>query len=392
MPRAQRKPIIEKLQTARKDRLLISYVTSTRPGFDIQIADDACRVIHSHLEAGKELAKNGVDLFIHSNGGSGTAPWRIVSLIRQYCKNFTVLVPHHAFSAATLIALGADSILMHRMGCLGPIDPSVSNIFNPLHPLQPGQHAPISVEDVTAYFKLVKDDVGITHEDELVKALIALTDKIHPLAIGNVHRHHSQSRLMARRLLGLHMKKSEAHEMEKLIDTMKSNLFFHGHPINRVEAKDDLGLKAEKPTNDIETLMWQLYCEYETDMKLRIPFIPLREFELKAPPAAASAPLTVAQIVQQMKDLAAGGIGLGAVSEEQLVKLAAALVPVTGGTASPLRKVEIDPLIGAYIESAARTDVFRIQMKVERTTANVGGTVQDVVKQESVPQQWEEET
>src|ERR1700733_1073772 len=106
MSRALRKPIIEKLQTARKDRLLISYITSTRPGFEIQIADDACRVIHNHLEAGKELAKNGVDLFIHSNGGSGTAPWRIVSLIRQYCKQLTVLVPNHAFSAATLIALG----------------------------------------------------------------------------------------------------------------------------------------------------------------------------------------------------------------------------------------------------------------------------------------------
>jgi hypothetical protein len=392
MSRALRKPIIEKLQTARKDRLLISYITSTRPGFEIQIADDACRVIHNHLEAGKELAKNGVDLFIHSNGGSGTAPWRIVSLIRQYCKDFTVLVPHHAFSAATLIALGANSIVMHRMGCLGPIDPSVSNIFNPPHPVQPGQTAPISVEDVTAYFKLVKDDVGITHEDELVKALIALTDKIHPLAVGNVHRHHSQSRLMARRLLALHMKKSEAHEMEKLIDTMKSNLFFHGHPINREEAKEDLGLKAEKPSEEVEALMWELYSAYETDMKLRIPFVPLREFELKAGTPAQAGPPTVAQIVQQMQGLAAAGVGLPAVTEVQLVKLAAALVPLVGGTASPLQKVAIDPLIGAYVESAARTDVFRIEMKVERSTANVGGNVQDVVKQEAVPQQWEEET
>ena len=138
MSRASRKQLVEKLQTARGGRLVISYITSTRQGFEIQIADDAFRVIYNHLEAGKELAKNGVDLFIHSNGGSGTAPWRIVSLIRQYCKEFTVLVPNHAFSAATLIALGADSILMHKMGCLGPIDPSVSNLFNPPHPLQPG--------------------------------------------------------------------------------------------------------------------------------------------------------------------------------------------------------------------------------------------------------------
>src|SRR5579863_6404227 len=162
MSRASRRGLIEQLQTARGDRLVIAYVTSTRPGHEIQIADDAFRIIFDHLEAAKAQAKAGVDLFIHSNGGSGTAPWRIVSLIRQYTDNVTVLVPHHAFSAATLIALGANKIVMHKMGCLGPIDPSVTNIFNPPNPTSPGQLAPISVEDVTAYFKFVTDEVGIT--------------------------------------------------------------------------------------------------------------------------------------------------------------------------------------------------------------------------------------
>ncbi len=54
-----------------------------------------------------------------------------MSLIRQYTNDFAVMVPLHPFSAATLIALGADKIIMHKMGCLGPIDPSVTNIFNP---------------------------------------------------------------------------------------------------------------------------------------------------------------------------------------------------------------------------------------------------------------------
>ena len=60
------------------------------------------------------------------------------------------------------------------------IDPSVANIFNPPNPQNPSQRAPISVEDVTAYFRMVKDEVGISHEDELVQALIALTSQIHP--------------------------------------------------------------------------------------------------------------------------------------------------------------------------------------------------------------------
>ena len=190
MSHAARVPFIEALQKERGDRLVISYVTSTRAGHEIQIADDAVPLIYEHLEAGRDLAKNGVDLFIHSNGGSGTVPWRIVNLIRQYTKCFVVLVPHHAFSAATLVALGADEIIMHKMGCLGPIDPSVVNAFNPQNPQQPGQLVPISVEDVTAFFKLVKEEVGVTHEDELVQAFIAMTDKVHPLALARISQTH----------------------------------------------------------------------------------------------------------------------------------------------------------------------------------------------------------
>ena len=391
MSRATRKSLIEKLQGARGNRLTVTYVTSTRIGHEIQIADDAFRIMFDHLEAGRELAKNGVDLFLYSNGGSSTVPWRIVSLFRQYSKDFAVLVPSHAFSAATLIALGANKIIMHKMGCLGPIDPSVINIFNPPHPQAPGQFAPISVEDVTAFFKLVKDDVGITHEDELVQALIALTDKIHPLAIGNVQRHHNQSRLTARRLLRLHMEKSEDHEIEQLIDNLKSNLFYHGHPINREEAKNDLNLKAEEPTAEVEPLMWELYLEYEKDLKLKEPLNFIREMELKSPAPTVPTPLTTKQIVQQMQQLAAAGIGLGPVNEEQLVKLAIAMLPFVSGGVAASSKVTLDPVLGAYVESAARADVFKTNLRIERATANVQGSSQEVIKQEVLWQRWEEE-
>jgi len=391
MARSARKELIEKLQAARKDRLVISYITSTRSGHEIQIGDDAVRLIYDHLEIGKELAKNGVDLYLHSYGGSGTASWRIVSLIRQFTKSFAVLVPQHAFSAATLIALGADEIIMHKMGSLGPIDPSVANIFNPPHPTNPGQLAMISVEDVTAFFKLVKDEVGITHEDELVQALIALTEKIHPLAIGNVQRSHHQSRLLARKLLRLHMfSESQDHEIEQLIDSLKSNLFFHGHPINREEAKADLKLKVVEPSPDVESLMWELYLQYEHELKLNEPFFPIRELELKSPPVTP-APPSAAQIIQQMKALAAGGIGLGAVNEEQFVKLSAAMVPFVGGGVAPASKVKLDPICGAYIESAARTDVFKTDLRIERASVNTPSGPQEGVRQEAIWQRWEQE-
>lgn len=391
-PRAGRQEFIQKLQAKREDRLVIAYITSTRPGHEIQIADDVLHLLFDHLEAGKKAAEKGVDLFLHSNGGSGTVPWRVVSLIREYTKSFAVLVPHRAFSAATLIAMGADEIIMHRMGCLGPIDPSVANIFNPPHPNSPGQPAPISVEDVTAYVRLVKDEVGITHEDELVQAFIALTDKIHPLALGNVQRSHNQARMMARKLLGQHMSaEKQEHEIDQIIENLKSKLFYHGHPINRVEAKRDLALKVTVPPDDLEALMWELYVEYEKALMMTEPFHPLHELEVRGA-APAKAPLTTQAIVQQMVQMAQGGLGLGAgVTEEQIVKLAAAMIPFVAGAQAASGKVKVDSIPGAYLESASLTHVFKTDMTIERATIITPAGPQEGMKQEIRWQRWEEE-
>ncbi len=67
---------------------------------------------------------DNLDLMIHSPGGNGVVAEKIVDMCRHYCKkNFRVIVPNMAKSAATLISLGADEILMGYCSELGPIDP-----------------------------------------------------------------------------------------------------------------------------------------------------------------------------------------------------------------------------------------------------------------------------
>lgn len=390
MPRKERLALIERLQTLRTDRLCVAYVTSTRSNHELAMADDVVRLLYDHLEAGREKAKNGVDIFIHSNGGQGTVPWRMVSLIREYTDKFAVLVPDRAFSAATLLAMGADEIIMHRMGVLGPIDPSVANPFNPPHPQAPGQLLPISVEDVSAYFRLVQDEVGIHHEDELIQALIALTEKIHPLALGNVQRSHQQARMMARKLLKTHMTEGQEHEIDQLIDNLKSNLFYHGHPINRREAKDDLKLKVKNAPEDLADVMWKLYLEYEGDLKLREPFQPLHELDAQAPQAAA-APLATQQIVQQMQQLAANGIALGTVSAAQMVELAVAMIPHVAGGQAQAKPLKLEKIAGAYVESSDHADRFLTDMTLERAMISTPVGPQSAMKQEVIWQRWEKE-
>ncbi len=60
---------------------------------------------------------------------------------------------------------------MHPMGMLGPTDPTVANEFNPPNERIAGQLLGISVEDVRSYIALIKEDVGIGHEDELVPSI-----------------------------------------------------------------------------------------------------------------------------------------------------------------------------------------------------------------------------
>lgn len=155
----------------------------------------------------------------------------------------------------------------------------------------------------------------------------------------------------------------EEHEIEQLIDNLKSNLFYHGHPISREEAIKDLKLKAEKPEPEVESLMWQLYLEYEGDLKLREPFNPLRELELKSSGLTAPMPLTTAQLVQQMQALAAAGIGIGMVSEDQLVKLAAAMIPLCKWRCCCQRQSDIGSRIGCVYRVCGALRRFRNRLE-----------------------------
>lgn len=293
MAKADRVKLIQRIQQARES-LVIAYVTSTRPGLEVQMAMDSVRRIYEHLThigtGTKKKKLKKIDLFLHSNGGDGTVPWRLVTLIREYAEEFGVLVPHRAFSAATLTALGADSIVMHPMGMLGPTDPTVMNQFNPVDPLNPQQRIGISSEDVTAYIALIKEDAGIKHEDELVIAFNKLAEQVHPLALGNVKRFLSQSRMMAKKLMCLHMDmKAKEHLIDEIVDNLTSKLYYHGHPISRSEARE-IGLSTVEDANQkLEAAMWDLYLEYERDMKMDTPFDIPGEFLAQFPNQAVGA-------------------------------------------------------------------------------------------------------
>ena len=69
------------------------------------------------LKRGEKIA-----LLIDSQGGKAKAAYELAMLLRHHCGGFVAVVPRHAKSAATLLALGADSIVLNDYAELGPLD------------------------------------------------------------------------------------------------------------------------------------------------------------------------------------------------------------------------------------------------------------------------------
>lgn len=111
---------------ARTGRPIILYATKWTqadpnvPPSAISINDEDIQGLMAVIQG---LGGDKLDLILHSPGGSGETAEAIVSYLRSKFSDIRVVVPQQAMSAATMIACGADSILMGKHSFLGPIDP-----------------------------------------------------------------------------------------------------------------------------------------------------------------------------------------------------------------------------------------------------------------------------
>lgn len=276
----QRKNLIKKIEELRGSKV-VAYVTSDRQGpVNARVAMDIVPIISAHLrKIGKQ---EKIDLLLYSAGGDTMVPWRLVSMIREYCDKFSVIVPYKAHSAATMIALGADEIVMSDMSELSPIDPSTANIFNPVDPQNPQNRIPISVEEVMSYFDLAKNKFGIKNDEDLTKIFnkfVEANPSIHPLALGNINRTHNLIKILAKRLLKSHKTTLREEEIEKIIDFLTEKLYSHQYYFGRKEARDELGIKTVVDADrDLSDLMTDIYEDYEQEMGMRKIWNPDLEF------------------------------------------------------------------------------------------------------------------
>ncbi len=80
--------------------------------------------LQGFMNAVANVPQRELDLVITSPGGSPEATESIVGYLRTRFDHIRAFVPVAAMSAATMLALGCDEIVMGAHSQLGPIDPS----------------------------------------------------------------------------------------------------------------------------------------------------------------------------------------------------------------------------------------------------------------------------
>lgn len=280
-----RKSIFRKIEKLRGGRTLVCFFNFDRhsepeiPGLSTQLNASAKEALFRVLK--ESTSKNGVDVCLYTRGGDVNSVWPIVSLVREFDPDFEVLLPFRCHSGGTLIALAARRIVMSSIAELSPIDPSTGNQFNPRDPSNPKQRLAISVEDVRAYKSFICEqfkDPAITQsqpsgqlDGERFQPFIErLTNKVHPLALGNVQRVLMQIKQLAENLLRLHA--IDDQPLKIIVESFTTKFYSHLHMINRQEAREILGDRVEHASTDLGAALDDLLRSYEDAFKLREKF------------------------------------------------------------------------------------------------------------------------
>lgn len=233
---------------AKRGRPLLVYVSKlwdVPPGIsnNIDLADVELFV---DLVNSIPIEAKEVDILIHSPGGRPDVAERIVAILRNRFARVNFLVPHSAYSAATMLVLSGNEIVMHPSAALGPIDPQIDGI--PARSIQRG-------------FEKIKQE--LEKDARLLPAYIPLLEKysLHLLEIcGDAQE---LSKKLVTDWLEMYMfagqddAKNKASQVANFFSNYDEQLL-HARPLTYGKIKH-LGLVLELTQDDMSDLLWEAY-------------------------------------------------------------------------------------------------------------------------------------
>ena len=207
-------------------------------------------------------------LVINSPGGDGTVAEKIIEMCRSYCEKFTVAVPNRAKSAATMIALGADEIVMGYASELGPIDPQVPVTSSGVVQLISAQAFIDARTDLEHRYRVARTD------DEDGLEILQQLANIDPAYIRHCENLMAFGQDLAEKYLDRFMFKDESGKQEKIervLDRLSgtSATKVHARMIDAHTAKADLGLNVRVLPKDHRfwRIIWDYYVRADIAMR-----------------------------------------------------------------------------------------------------------------------------
>lgn len=203
-------------------------------------------------------------LILHSPGGDGTVVEKFVALCRTQCKRLCVVVPNEAKSAATLIALGADEIVMGPPSELGPIDAQIRVRVS-------GMSRYVSAQSfIDARDNLLKQHAEAVKKKKETSAILQMLASLDLPFIVECERLMDFGRDVGKKLLVSNMfskRRDKDNKADKVVASLSSVQLHkvHGRTINGATARRDLGLNIRLCGNDepFWKKAWEWYTRAE---------------------------------------------------------------------------------------------------------------------------------
>ena len=227
--------IIESIRDIEKYRghKLLVFICHQPISFNVSLELNEILQKNKHLEH--------LDILLDSDGGNIDSAYKILNLFKSYADKTTVIVPAATKNAATLIALGADELIICKAGELGPVDPQV---MDPQTGTFVSAH---SIRDAVNFIKEIKDP--------LMK--IKLTDKLSPFLVGA----YRESEKSCRQYLEHTLSKKQIKDKDEMIKIFTKKFLSHGYPMDR-EFLLQSNIAVAEHDDELESKIYDLYEKY----------------------------------------------------------------------------------------------------------------------------------
>lgn len=256
----QRNNLLAQIEKARNSSVIAYFLHD-----NAVIADDALPHLYDKLQAlGR---RERIDLLLYARNGLTEVSWRVLALLREYCSRLGVIVGTRIGGAASLLALGADEVVMGSLSEVGGLEGARK------HPLAPrddlGQPVPVSLSEIKMLVT-TKDEGRRTNDVEVrdqeaeadTHSLAPLYTHIHPLVIAQLLQADTFSRDVARRALQLHMHSEDSGKVEKLVELFNGGFHSYMYTAARAELKE-AGLPVVEPDGELWNAIWALAQLYQ---------------------------------------------------------------------------------------------------------------------------------